>query len=84
MGRERQGAATIATALKGSGYRTIMIGKYMNAYQPGNPPYVAPGWDDWHAIFSNRQPGPLLRLLLQRQRHDHDLWQPARRTTRRT
>ena len=49
---------TIATALKASGYRTIMIGKYMNAYQPGNPPYVAPGWDDWHAMYSSRSQDP--------------------------
>ena len=50
--------ATIATALKTAGYRTIMIGKYMNAYQPGSPPYVAPGWDDWHAIFSSGSQDP--------------------------
>ena len=49
---------TIATALKTAGYRTIMIGKYMNAYQPGSPPYVAPGWDDWHAIFSSGSRDP--------------------------
>ncbi len=49
---------TIATTLKAAGYRTIMIGKYMNAYQPGNPPYVAPGWDDWHAIFSSGSQDP--------------------------
>lgn len=51
-------SATVATALKGAGYRTILVGKYMNAYQPGNPPYIAPGWDDWHAIFSNRSQDP--------------------------
>ena len=49
---------TIATALRAAGYRTIMIGKYMNAYQPGSPPYVAPGWDDWHAMFSPRSQDP--------------------------
>ncbi|HVQ28581.1 MAG TPA: sulfatase, partial [Vicinamibacteria bacterium] len=49
---------TIATSLKAAGYRTIMIGKYMNAYQPGSPPYVAPGWDDWHAMFSSGSQDP--------------------------
>ena len=50
--------ATIATALKAGGYRTILIGKYMNAYQPGSPPYIAPGWDDWHSLFSDRAQDP--------------------------
>jgi arylsulfatase A-like enzyme len=51
-------SATVAVALKNAGYRTILVGKYMNAYQPGNPPYVAVGWDDWHALFSNRSQDP--------------------------
>jgi len=44
-------ASTIATWLKTSGYRTILLGKYLNGY-PSNPPgdtYVPPGWTDWFA-----------------------------------
>lgn len=37
--------ATFATALQKSGYRTAMMGKYMNGYQPSDP--VPPGWDEW-------------------------------------
>jgi arylsulfatase A-like enzyme len=41
--------ASIATALD-PGYRTGMIGKYLNGY-PGNQyGYVPPGWDTWAAI----------------------------------
>ncbi len=49
-GRE---ASTIATWLKAAGYRTILLGKYINGYPSGSPTYVPPGWDDWHADFNN-------------------------------
>jgi N-acetylglucosamine-6-sulfatase len=43
-GEER---ATFATALAASGYRTAMLGKYLNRYRPEtNPP--APGWTTWN------------------------------------
>jgi N-acetylglucosamine-6-sulfatase len=43
---------TFATALRASGYRTAMMGKYLNGYQPedtqgGSSPYVPPGWSEW-------------------------------------
>ncbi|WP_306335074.1 sulfatase-like hydrolase/transferase [Streptomyces sp. KL118A] len=43
---------TFATALKRQGYRTAMMGKYLNGYQPdmtldGEKNYVPPGWDEW-------------------------------------
>jgi N-acetylglucosamine-6-sulfatase len=43
---------TFATALRARGYRTAMMGKYMNEYQPwhlvgGTEPYVPPGWTEW-------------------------------------
>src|SRR6266545_5678914 len=43
---------TFATALQASGYRTAMMGKYLNGYQPadtqGGPrPYVPAGWSEW-------------------------------------
>jgi N-acetylglucosamine-6-sulfatase len=40
---------TIATALDGAGYRTALIGKYINGYG-GEGAYVPPGWDRWFAI----------------------------------
>jgi N-acetylglucosamine-6-sulfatase len=36
---------TFATALKSAGYRTAMMGKYLNGYQPTDP--VPPGWSEW-------------------------------------
>jgi N-acetylglucosamine-6-sulfatase len=41
--------ATIATALKARGYRTAMIGKYINSYN-GWAPYQPPGWSEWRAF----------------------------------
>ncbi len=38
-------ASTIATDLEAAGYRTAMMGKYLNQYNPTEPP--APGWDTW-------------------------------------
>jgi len=45
-------ADTFATALRAQGYRTGMMGKYLNGYQPadtqgGTQPYVPPGWTEW-------------------------------------
>jgi N-acetylglucosamine-6-sulfatase len=41
-GNQRQ---TFATALRAAGYRTAMMGKYLNGYQPHDP--VPPGWSEW-------------------------------------
>jgi arylsulfatase A-like enzyme len=40
--------ATLATALHTAGYRTALLGKYLNGY-PGSeePTHVPPGWDEW-------------------------------------
>ena len=38
--------ATFATALSGAGYRTAMLGKYLNGYQPRTDPPAA-GWTLW-------------------------------------
>jgi N-acetylglucosamine-6-sulfatase len=38
--------ATFAAALSGTGYRTAMLGKYLNGYEPVSHP-VAPGWTSW-------------------------------------
>jgi arylsulfatase A-like enzyme len=40
---------TIATALDAAGYRTGLIGKYLNGYF-GDDLYVPPGWDRWSAF----------------------------------
>ena len=48
-GREDE---TIATWLSKAGYKTSLIGKYLNGYPitaGGN--YVPPGWSDWHSFF---------------------------------
>jgi arylsulfatase A-like enzyme len=58
-GQER---ATFATALAAQGYRTALMGKYMNQYNPlvvrdaAGRPYVPPGWTDWRGV-GNGYPG---------------------------
>ncbi len=39
---------TIAVWLHDVGYKTALIGKYLNGYGENN--HVPPGWDDWHAF----------------------------------
>jgi N-acetylglucosamine-6-sulfatase len=41
---------TFATALAAAGYRTAMLGKYLNGYRPQYPP--EPGWSSW-AVAGN-------------------------------
>jgi arylsulfatase A-like enzyme len=44
---------TIATDLHRAGYRTALIGKYLNHYpSKRNWTYVPPGWDRWFAVAS--------------------------------
>lgn len=38
---------TFATALQDAGYRTAMMGKYLNGYHPASG-YVPPGWSLWN------------------------------------
>ncbi|URN07029.1 sulfatase [Actinomadura madurae] len=45
--------ASFAPSLQKAGYRTALLGKYMNGYQPndtqgGTKPYVPPGWSEWY------------------------------------
>ena len=47
--------ATFATALSASGYRTAMLGKYLNGYMPRVDP-AGPGWTYW-AVAGNGYPG---------------------------
>lgn len=43
-------SSTIATWLRGAGYRTALFGKYLNGY-PNTAPktYVPPGWTEWYS-----------------------------------
>ena len=46
--------STIATWLRASGYRTALVGKYMNGYPgPMGADYIPPGWDHWSAQLSD-------------------------------
>src|SRR4051812_14572973 len=42
---------TVATDLQGAGYRTALMGKYLNGYSvaggPDQPPFTPPGWNEW-------------------------------------
>jgi len=39
---------TLATALHDAGYRTALIGKYLNGYpDKADPAHIPPGWDEW-------------------------------------
>jgi arylsulfatase A-like enzyme len=50
--RRGEEAQTFAVALQRRGYRTALMGKYLNGYKPGAReggyrPYVPPGWSEW-------------------------------------
>jgi arylsulfatase A-like enzyme len=38
-------SSTVATDLQADGYRTAMMGKYLNGYMPKDP--IPPGWTEW-------------------------------------
>src|SRR5258708_4169904 len=41
-------ASTLATWLQQAGYRTALVGKYLNGYpDPSQRGYMPPGWDEW-------------------------------------
>jgi arylsulfatase A-like enzyme len=45
-------SSTIAVWLKQAGYRTALMGKYLNNYDALTPTgYVPPGWDEWDAFI---------------------------------
>jgi arylsulfatase A-like enzyme len=44
-------SSTLATWLDDAGYRTGLIGKYMNEYDAEDASYVPPGWDRWLGLI---------------------------------
>jgi N-acetylglucosamine-6-sulfatase len=44
-GAELDESMTLATRLRDAGYRTALVGKYLNRYPFGRLPYVPAGWD---------------------------------------
>ncbi len=51
--------STIATWLRTAGYRTGLVGKYLNGYGSTTAQnYVPPGWDDWQGLldFTSSRP----------------------------
>lgn len=53
--RKFEDESTVATWLDDAGYRTGLIGKYLNSYN--RPRYVAPGWDEWRVFSSDEGQG---------------------------
>jgi N-acetylglucosamine-6-sulfatase len=47
--------STVATWLHRAGYRTALVGKYLNGYVGRRSRYVPPGWDRWFAMSFNLQ-----------------------------
>jgi arylsulfatase A-like enzyme len=51
-------AQSLGPRLKSAGYRTSLIGKYINGYAWGaTDDYIPPGWDDWHGHLSALEDG---------------------------
>jgi arylsulfatase A-like enzyme len=47
--------STIATWLKAAGYRTVLLGKYLNGYPGKQSLHAPPGWDEWYALENPRK-----------------------------
>ena len=47
-------SSTVATWLHDAGYRTALVGKYLNRYpRSASSTYIPPGWDDWAAFTAS-------------------------------
>jgi len=50
--------ATAATWLQAAGYRTVLMGKYLNGYpNTATPEYVPPGWSEWYSPIAGNAYG---------------------------
>ncbi len=50
-------SSTVATWMHDAGYRTGLLGKYLNGYpQTVDPAFVPPGWDEWDSPTSGGNP----------------------------
>ena len=46
-------STTMATLLHDAGYRTVLLGKYLNGYPDTAPAfYIPPGWDEWYSPYA--------------------------------
>jgi arylsulfatase A-like enzyme len=54
LGRDQN---TLATWLKAAGYRTGLVGKYLNNYPitSSSETYIPPGWDEWFGLMLDRR-----------------------------
>lgn len=54
LGRD---SSTLAVWLKAAGYRTSLVGKYLNNYPATAPSqtYIPPGWDEWIGLMLDRR-----------------------------
>jgi N-acetylglucosamine-6-sulfatase len=41
---------TLATWLQSVGFRTVLVGKYLNGFDDSPASYVPPGWSAWHSF----------------------------------
>jgi N-acetylglucosamine-6-sulfatase len=57
-------ANTIATVLNAQGYRTGLIGKYLNQYIKKDVAYIPPGWDYWFATMEQKEGDPYYNWLV--------------------
>jgi N-acetylglucosamine-6-sulfatase len=58
-------SSTIATWLRASGYRTALVGKYLNGYPTAaRPDYIPPGWSEWRAHLTDLSPDRYINYWL--------------------
>jgi len=54
----RHEAQSLGPWLKAAGYRTSLVGKYINGYAWGTgTDYIPPGWDDWYGHLTATEDG---------------------------